>query len=297
MAMWLESRGPGWRAFDTGDWQDTARQWHQMTGLPIHPTVQDQLYERHGPESLSATRELDDLAEAVRHVGHPWAGKDLVDLAAVTLSAMDHGAPPYLRAAAFACMDQLAVKQPLQSRTATTCAADGPPLRHLWGRPAAELAQHIGIETCGLMDSLAELEIARTTNHAPVDGFLDLVNARALELPAAASRVIRARIDPKAEDRLQVLARRRLKELERVTRVAATTRMAHDLSVGTDMVISREQMRTALIEERYSGLERRAHLKASTAGTRTVSCAGRTREPATAASVSQSVEAAMEDRA
>lgn len=298
-ASWLESCGPDWRAFDAGDWQETARLWHHTTGLPIHPAVQDLLYERHGPASLSATRELDGLAEAVQYVGHPWTGQDLLDLSTVTLAAMHHSAQPRLRGAAFAYLDQLAALPSPLSSAGFTPVEDTTTGKPLWATSATGLAQHAGIDTCRLMASLTDLETAVTSTTAPADGNLDLLNARALELATAASRVIRARCerDPMAEERLKVLARRRLEELERVTRVAAATRTAHHLPASTEMTISREQFRTALIEEYYSRLERRRHQQTSAAGVRTVSCAGRTREYPATAPVPQSAEAAMEDQA
>ncbi|QDN54106.1 hypothetical protein [Streptomyces sp. S1D4-20] len=298
-ASWLESCGPDWRAFDAGDWQEAARQWHHTTGLPIHPAVQDLLYERHGPASLSATRELDDLAEAVQQAGHTWTGHDLIDLATVTLAAMHHSAHPGLRSAAFAYLDQLAAKPSPLSSAGFTPVEDTTIGKPSWATPATGLAQYAGIDSCGLTGSLIELESALTSSRAPADGTLGLLNARSLELATAACRVIRARCerDPKAEDRLKVLAHRRLEELERVTRVAATTRTAHHLPDSTEMMISREQMRTALIEEHYSRLEQRRHQQASAAGARTACCAYSTRVYPAAAPAPQSAEMAMEDRA
>ncbi|MGW2421438.1 hypothetical protein ACWC0C_19690 [Streptomyces sp. NPDC001709] len=270
-----------------------------MTGLPIHPAVQDLLYERYGPASLSATRELDDLAEAVHHAGHPWTGQDLIDLATVTLAAMHHSALPGLRRAASAYLGQLAAKPAAVSSPGFTPVEDSTTGKPVWAAPATALAQHAGLDTSRLRGTLTELENVLTSfERDSADCTLDILNARALELAAAASRVSRARCaqDPKAEDRLKVLARRRLTELERATWAAATNREAHHPPTSTEMTISREQMRTALIEEHYSRLERLWHQHASDAGSRTAWCAGRTRQRVTAALAPQG-EAAMEDRA
>ncbi|MFF5019467.1 hypothetical protein [Streptomyces sp. NPDC001165] len=298
-ASWLESCGPDWRPFDAGDWQDAARLWHHTTGLPIHPTVQNLLYERHGPASLTATRELDDLAEAIQYAGHPWTGRDLIDLATVTLAAMHHSAHPGLNNAAFAYLDRLAAR-PSPISSAGFSLDDTSIGKPLWTTPAAGLAQHAGIDSCGLRDSLAEIENALTNSRAPTHGgALDFVNARALELAAAASRVIRARCerDPKAEDRLKTIAHRRLLELAHVARAAVVTRAARRLPTSTEMTISMEQMRTALIEEHYSSIERRRHQQPSTADAHTSSCNGRTSPHPIEAPVPQRPQAAMEDQA
>ncbi|MGX5184976.1 hypothetical protein ACWKT5_19635 [Streptomyces avermitilis] len=269
-----------------------------MTGLPIHPAVQNLLDERHGPVSLSATRELDDLAEAVQQAGHPWTGQDLLDLATVTLAATHHSAHPGLRGAAYAYLDQLAAEPSVLGSVGFAPAEEATNEEPLWLKPAMGLGQYADIGRGRLMDSLTEFENDLNSPRDPADATLDILNARALELAAAASRVIRARRehDPKAEDRLKVLARRRLEELERVAWVAATSREDQHLFSRSEMTISREQMRTALIEEGYARLEWRRQQQASAAGVQ-ASCVGRAQECLTESLVPQRAEVAMEDRA
>ena len=294
-APWWNSCGPDWRAFDAGDWQEAARRWHHLTGLPLHPGVQDLLYERHGL-ALAVTRELDDLAEAVQHAGHFWTGQDLIDLATVTLAPLRHSARPGLRTAAFLYLHDLAIQPSPLSGQGFTPLEDSATRRPSWGTPATGLLQHAGVDSFRLMGRHTELESVLTSLRYPADGILDLPNARALELAAAASHVIRARCEraPKAEGRLKALGRRRLEELEHATRVAATTRTVDHLSANTEMTICRVQMRTALIKEHYSRLKRQWHQPASTADTGTASCDRWTREHPTVAPDSQGVEADKE---
>jgi hypothetical protein len=260
--------------------------------------VQDLLCERQGAASRSATRELDDLAEAVLLAGHPWAGQDLIDLATVSLAAMHHSALPGLRSAAFAYMDQLAAKPSSLSR-AGSIPADIAPGMPSWLTPATGLAQNAGIDCCGLADSLAQLESTLANSPALEPRAQDLLNARALELATAASRVIRARCegDLRAEDRLRTVATRRLGELAEVTRIASGWGTARSMPTSRETTVSTEQMRTALIDEHFTRLERRRCQQARITAARATSRVDTASEQPAPTPIPPSVEAAMEDRA
>ncbi|MFD7552425.1 hypothetical protein [Streptomyces sp. NPDC059816] len=278
---WLESWGPDWRAFDVGDWQAAARQWHHATGLPIPRTVQDRLFERHGPESLSATRELDDLLEAMQLVSTRWDGQDLVDLAAVTLAAMDHGARPQLRTAAFGYLEQLGSDRRLYgftepipadvSGTAPQAQTDS------WLISAIALSQHAGVDAREQVkiDSLPKLTLAPTGSPPLDDDAHDLVKARSLGLAAAAGRVIRARFerDPKAEARLTAVARRRLEDLAGTLEGRRTASSVRRSPTTATMTIVSELMYAALKEEHLAHLERYPRRRMSSAGAASSACA------------------------
>ncbi|MFJ2629570.1 hypothetical protein ACIO6T_41015 [Streptomyces sp. NPDC087532] len=290
---WLESCVPDWCPCDVGDWQEAARQWHHATGLPIHRTVQDRLYERHGPECLTATRELDDLVEAIPLATSHWTGQDLVDLSAVTLAAMDHGARPQLRTAAYSYLEQLGVPHSPFSETDPRAGGGGTAPRartDSWLIPAVTLAQHAGIDRREQTktNSLPELSRALTDSPSLDIEIHNLVNARSLGLAAAAGRVIRARLegDPKAEARLNVVARRRLEELAGTVKVLTGVSPARRSPTRTTMTIVSELMRTALNEEHQVRLERHTRRMMSSAGAASPACA--TTAPRTIAAAGES---------
>lgn len=292
---WLESWGPDRRAPDVGDWQAAARQWHHATGLPIPRTVQDRLHERHGPESLSATRELDDLHEAMQLASTRWNGQDLVDLAAVTLAAMDHGAGPQLRTAAFGYLEQLGSDPWLSgftrpspagvSGTAPQAQTDS------WLISAVALSQHAGIDVLepAKTDSLPNLTLALTASPPPEDDAHGLLKARSLGLAAAAGRVIRARFerDPKGEARLTAVARRRLEDLVGTLEGLSTASTARRSPTTTTMTIVRELMYSALKEEHQAHLERHTRRRMGSAGAASSACATTTPRLIEAAGESQ----------
>ncbi|MGW2652216.1 hypothetical protein ACWC1D_00920 [Streptomyces sp. NPDC001478] len=204
---------------------------------------------------------------------------------------MHHSAPPELRSAAFAYLDQLVAKPTSLSR-AGSIHADTLPGMPSWLTPAAGLAQAAGIDCRRLRESLTKLEITFANSPALEPSVRDLLDARALELATAASRVMRARCeeDPRAEDRLKTLATRRLGELAEITGIADGWGTARALLTSRETMVSTEQMRTALIDEHYARVNQRRRRKACN------EAVGQTTEQPVPAEIPQRAEAATEDR-
>ncbi|WP_405895210.1 hypothetical protein OG612_45310 (plasmid) [Streptomyces sp. NBC_01527] len=234
--------------------------------------MQELLYERHGPLVLSATRELDDLKEALGYAALDWSREDLIDLASVTLAASNLTAPEKVRRAGWSYLDQLARHHQARSLGDSQApdldlSAFGDPQGILQRAMAAtSLAEQAGLSVNVLrarLDNLRKCVLDRRSLGLEAG---TLVTARTVELAAASSRVLRVTAEPMAVYRLSRPAHRRIGDLAQAIDLATSTATGqpkswsvHTVNITGVAGLAYEQMRVALSDRHHEADERRRH--------------------------------------